>query len=146
AIEVHLERDAFRQRRPDAVERGHHALGHRDRVRARLLLDADADRRQHVRARRVAVILRADLDVRDVAEPHDIAAGTAADRQLAEGRRRRVTGLGAQREVALRALEPARRELYVLAAQRALDVADRDAVRDHALAVEPYAHRVAALA
>ena len=54
------------------------------------------------------------------------------------------TGLGAQGELALRGFDPPGRQLHVLAAQRRLDVGDRQLPRGERLAIEPHAHRVAA--
>ena len=52
----------------------------------------------------------------------------------------------AQRELARARLEAARGQLDVLAAQRVLDVGDRELARRERLAVDPDAHRVAAAA
>ena len=64
-----------------------------------------------------------------IAEPHQAAVLAARDHELAEVVLGIEADFGAQREFALRRLEPAGRQQHVLAPQRILDVADRQAAR-----------------
>ena len=66
-----------------------------------------------------------ELDVRDFAQAHQVAAFAAADDQLAEILRRVQARVGAQRELALARLDAAGGQLDVLGAQRVLDVLRR---------------------
>jgi hypothetical protein len=111
-----------------------------------LLRDAEADRRDEIRARRAALVLGADAHLGDIAEAHEVAVGAALDDQRGEILGARQAGARAQGELALRGLEAPGGQLDVLTPQRGGDVLGRDAARRHGLAVEPDAHRVAARA
>jgi hypothetical protein len=69
----------------------------------------------------------------------------AADHQVAEVLLRVQPDLGAQRELARERLQPAGRQLHVLATQSVLDICHRHATRGECLAIEPDAHRVPSL-
>jgi hypothetical protein len=143
AVEVDAQLDALRQRRQDFLHGGANPARDLHGVRLGLLLDAEADGRDHVGARRAALVLGADTHVRDVAEAHEVAVSAAPDDQRREVLGAHQARARAQRELALRRLEPARRELDVLAPERCGDVFRGDAARGHRLAVQPQAHGVA---
>ena len=67
--------------------------------------------------------------------------GAAADDEVAEIPSVVEADLGAQRELAGAGLQPARRQLDVLAPQRAFDVRDRERAGCQRLAVDPDTHR-----
>ena len=134
------------RRRLHQLHLGVDALGDLQHVRRRLRNDAEAERRLAVGARDVAQVLGRELDVRDFAEAHQVAAFAAADDQLAEIARRVQAGVRVQREFALAGFDAAGGQLDVLGAQRILDVLHGEPARRHRLAVEPDAHREAALA
>ena len=75
----------------------------------------------------------------------EIAVGLLDD-HVVELLRRAQVGLGEHGELALLALDAARRHLDVLAPERVLDVLRRQLVGGEALRIEPDAHRIFALA
>ncbi len=79
-------------------------------------------------------------------QPHDVAVVAAADRDLAEVLGALVAAGNADRELAVRRLDAAGRQLDVLGAERALDVARSDAGGREAVPPQPDPHRVAAAA
>ena len=123
----------LRQRRLDR-------FGHLERVGRRLLDDAQRHRRIAHEAGDRALVERADLRLADVLETDQIAVGVADD-QVVELLGRAQVGLGEDRELALLALDPARRHLDVLPAQRLLDVLRGQAVGGQAQTIEPDPHR-----
>ena len=117
-----------------------HRLRNLERIGRRLLDHAERHRRVAHEAGDRALVARADLRLADILQPDQVAAGVADD-QVVELLGRAQVGLGQHGELALLALDPARRHLDVLPPQRRLDVLRREAVGGQPQAVEPDAHR-----
>ncbi len=131
-----------------AAERRHlgvHGVGDRHRVGLRLAHHAERDRGLAVEAHEVAVVLGADLDAGDVAEPDHLAVALG-DHQRRELLGRGHLAEGPYGELAPCALHPAGRQVDVLAPERGLDVGDRQVGGGQPHVVDPHAHRVPALA
>ena len=127
----HLRLDAgdFRADAPDDVERvggGQHPDAHEDR---RLTVEADV----------LLVVLRAEHDVGDVAEPDDDAV-LLLDDELAELLRRAQVGVGDEVHRHHRSLGAPERREVVVARQRLPQHRGRNAVRRHPVRLEPDAH------
>ena len=122
-----------------------HLLRHFERVGGRLLDDAERDGGFAVEAHDAALVEGAELGMADVGEPHEIAVGVLDD-EIVELRGRAQIGLGEHGELALQALDAARRHLDILAAERRLDVLRRQLIGGEALGIEPDAHGIFALA
>ncbi len=127
-----------------------HAVGQRDRVRARRLEDRDRDRLIVVQQRAQRVLGRAELEAGDVRQARHAAilAGLQYDRaelllgdepSLRVDRDQEVGRLGRRRRAEL-----AGRDLDVLFAHRAHDVAGSQAARRGLVRVDPDPHRVVA--
>ena len=116
-----------------------------ERVRRRLLDDADRHRGRAPEPGRIALLARAQLDLGDVLQLDGEAVGILHD-DLAELRGRCHAGLGEHREFAVVALDPARRDLDVLRPDGRLDLLHGNIVGRHAGAIEPDAHRILPLA
>ena len=103
----------------------------------------DAQRAQRVGA-------RAELDARDVLQARDLAAVAGLDDDVLELFLGHEAALRVDEQLKLRgvrrrrAAELARRNLHVLLANRAHDVAGREIQRGDLLGIEPHAHRVLA--
>ncbi len=139
------DRHALRQ---SGLQPGHLGLGrlrYRERVGGRLLDDAQAHRRVAVDAHDAALIERAQARLADVFQPHRIAARLGDD-HVVELLGVPEIGLGQHGELALRGFDPAGGNLHVLSPQAVLDIGRREAVGGEPVAVDPQAHRVAALA
>ncbi len=87
-------------------------------------------------------VVGAELDARNVAEPHQELFGLLDDDRF-EFRRTVEVGLGEDREFALGALDATRGHFDVLAPERVLDVGRRQLEACQSLGVEPDAHREA---
>ncbi len=129
----------------DLGQGGPHAAGDVQRVGGGLLDDADRDRRFAGEPGGVALRQGAQLDARNVAQLDREVVGVLDD-DLLELLRRRQPGLRENGELAIVALDAARRDLDVLGADRRLDLLNRDVVGRHAGPIEPDAHGVAPLA
>jgi hypothetical protein len=125
-----------------------HRLADVERVRAGLQEDADQRRRAVVDMADEVVLQRAEFDAGDVTEPHhrEVLVRTHDDRLELPGvgqaaaRGQRVDEFLAVLDRLLADL--ARRELRVLAGDRAPHVAGGDAELCHAIGLQPDAHRV----
>jgi len=103
---------------------GFHRLRHCQRVGRGLLDDPQPHRRIAVDAHDAALVLGAQLGAPDVLQPDRIAARLGDD-EVVELLGRPEVGLGQHRELALAALDAARRHLDILAPQGDLDVERR---------------------
>ena len=119
----------------------------RDCVRAGLLLQGDGDCVPRVELAREHVVFLADFRAGDVLEPHKAAILVAADDDLVELLRRHKPPLRGQR-IDVRAVlrdgrgaDRADRRLDVLLRDRRDDFLGVEALRGHAVRVEPDAHR-----
>ena len=101
-----------------------HAVRDGERVGGRLAHDAEADRGLAGLVELEAVVLGADLDPGDLAEPDEIAV-LAGDDDLLELLRRGEARIRLHGQLALRRLDAAARQLDVLALDRVLDVLRR---------------------
>ena len=134
-----------------------HGLGGLDRVRPGQLVNVHTHARLTVEPADLIVKLGAELDPRDVSQPHDHAGDIAGfcvgllDDHVAEltgrdqpahRRERNLEGLAAGGRLLA---DAARRHLEVLVFQRHADVAGRQADRRHLLRVEPDPHAVVPL-
>ncbi len=123
-------------------------FGSLQRVRPWRELDCHADRGMAVQAAGVGVILGAELDARDVVQPHHRAVGTGLDDDLAElVGRRQSRPLGDDRRQHLRRRPRLRAELAggdlrVLRLQRGDDVGGRQRHARQLERVEPDPHRI----
>ncbi len=111
----------FRQHRVDF-------LRHFERVGGRLLDDAERDGRFAVEADDAPLIERAQLGVAHIGQAHEIAVGLLDDEIVELGGRAQIR-LRQHGELALLALDAARRHLDILAPERRLDVLRRQTGR-----------------
>ena len=135
----------------ELIHRGLDVLRSRKGVRARPLEDTDGDRGVTIEIRIGRVVLRGELDPRDVLHAHNRVGGLLDD-DIAE-----FLGAGEASECLYRDLESARfvhrwliehagGDLHVLPGKRVDDVVCCETERLQAIGVEPGAHRVIAAA
>ena len=120
-------------------------MDHVERVGGRQHPDAHEGRGLAVEADVLFVVLRAEHDVGDLAEPHDDAV-LLLDDELAELLRRPQVGVGDEVHRHHRPLRAAERGQVVVARQRLAQRRRRDAVRRHPVRLQPDAHRERAIA
>ncbi len=121
-------------------------LRDRERVGPRLADDPQPDRRIPVEPEGGVGVFRTLLDAGDVAQPHQMAVGAAADDQLGEILSGPERAIDAQSDVLLLRFEPAGGQLDILAPQGALDVGGGEAEGGEPLGAHPHPHRRARLA
>ena len=120
-------------------------LGDVEEIRLRSDLDADEDRALAIEGHRVVVTLRAQFNVGDVGEPHDCTV-LLADDQLPEVLDGVHVGGGRQIDADHLALGGTDGRDVVVGRDRVIHIIRGDAVRRHALRVEPGAQRELATA
>ena len=127
-----------------------HPAGDGKRVRAGQLIDADVRRRIAVEKAERGVVARAQLDARDVLDPHAGTVRMGADDDVLEGAdlvetsQRADCVLELLVRVARGGADLAGGDLHVLFAHRAHDVGGGDAQARHAPGVQPHPHAVVA--
>ena len=145
-IDGETELDIRRERLPHSLQFLLHAVRHIEHVGRRLRDHAQTDAGLAVGPPKAPQILRGQLDVRDFAEPHKIAALAARHDELAEILRGVQARVRAQRELAFERFDAAGGQLDVFRAQRGFDVLHGELARRERLAIQPHTHRVAARA
>jgi hypothetical protein len=122
-------------------------LRHFEHVRlGQRLMPASCQAGPSLVARDRALVLGGELHGRRHRRAAPGSRRAAPDHQAAEILLGAQRGVGAQRELALLRLDAAGRQFDVLAAQRILEVGDRELPRRQRLAIEPDAHGIAAAA
>ena len=143
---VHALGELFRE----PLHRLAHAVGDPDRVAARALIDRNRGRGHVVEQRAQRVSARAELDSRDVAQARDLAVLADLHDDVPELVLVDEPALCVDQELEVRGAgrgrgaELAGRDLHVLLADLAHDVARREVKRGDLLGIEPDAHRVVA--
>ena len=136
---------AVGQRRGDFRQDLVDFLRYLQRVGGRLLDDTERDGRFAVEADDAPLIQGAQLGVAHVGQAHEIAVGFLDDEIVELGGRAQIR-LRQHGELALLALDAARRHLDILTPERRLDVLRRQLIGGEPLGIEPDAHGIFALA
>ncbi len=128
-----------------------HRFRRGQRVRARQLRDAERGHRLAAQSRIDRVILRAELDPRDVAQPRQPPLVVALDHDLAEllGRGQAALRLDPELERRAALVERRRpdrpdRDLRILRADLRDDLVDREVARGGEIGIDPHAHVIVA--
>ncbi len=143
--------DAGRKALRDPLHRLHDRIGGRERVRAGPLEDRERDRRAAAEIGVRRIVLRGELDRRDVLQPHHRAGGLLHHDvgellRIGEPPERLHRDLERARLLDRRLVEHAGGDLDVLRLQRLRHVVRRHAERLQPARIEPDAHRVVAAA
>ena len=131
--------EAGGQPRLDAGNHGADAVDHGQRVGLGRAVDADEHRLQPVEGRRGIGVLRAELDLGDVAEAHQPVA-VGGDHQLAERAGGVERGQRVDADLGVVALHLAGGGDEIVGGERVAHVVGADAERRHPRRVEPDAH------
>ncbi len=135
-------RHALGQAGVDALHLRLGRRGHLERVGGGLLDDADADHGHAVAAEEQAVLRRAPLHPRHVAEAHQVAVVAARQHQAGEIVRVAEHAFGAHGELAIFGVDTAGRQFQVLGAQRGFHVGHGQVAGGQLAPVQPDAHGV----
>ena len=138
---LHPRRQSGLQPRQDRL----HPARNLQRICRRLLYDAQPDRLVAADADDLAVLIRPRRGVPDVFQTNGVTFRRRDD-HVVEIFRRSQIGARLHRELALRAFDAPAGRLHILVEERVLDVMDGQSLRGQAFAINPYPHRILALA
>ena len=138
------DRGVARQAVAEPVKQPLDAFRHLRRVGGRLLGDAQANGAPAVDRVVAPIFPRAQLDLRHVAQADEVGAALG-DHDPGELLRPRQAGVGADGELALVGLDPARRQFRILPPKRCFDVLNSQVAGRQRVAVQPDPHGVDAL-